>query len=108
MTSHRLSRWIAITVIAASPALAQDAPGPFASFDTASEAVLADPHDLAIGPDGRLYVADKFANRVAVFDPDTLELLETFGEGEVAGAVSRWDDRAPPSGGGSGASARRR
>lgn len=69
----------------ATPALAQDAPGPFASFDLASEAVLADPHDLAIGPDGRLYVADKFGARIAVFDPDTLELIEMLGEGYLPG-----------------------
>ncbi len=55
--------------------------GPFASFDLASDAVLADPHDLAIGPDGRLYVADKFGSRIAVFNPDTLELIEMLGEG---------------------------
>ena len=67
----------------AAPVAAQT---PFATFDRASEPVLNDPHALAIGPDGRLYVADKFANRVAVFDPDTLDLLETFGEGQVAGA----------------------
>ena len=67
------------------PASAQEAPGPFASFDLASEAVLADPHDLAIGPDGRLYVADKFGARIAVFDPDTLELIEMLGEGFLPG-----------------------
>ena len=61
-------------------AVAQEAP-PFAAFDLASEPVLADPHDLAIGPDGRLYVADKFGARIAVFDPETLELLEMLGEG---------------------------
>lgn len=71
----------ALLLCLALPALAQDAPGPFASFDLASEAVLADPHDLAIGPDGRLYVADKFGARIAVFDPDTLELIEMLGEG---------------------------
>ena len=64
-----------------SPALAQAQAGPFASFDLASEPVLADPHDLAIGPDGRLYVADKFGARIAVFDPETLELIEMLGEG---------------------------
>lgn len=58
---------------------------PFASFDLASEAVLADPHDLEIGPDGRLYVADKFGARVAVFDPETLELIEMLGEGLLPG-----------------------
>ena len=70
----------------AGPALAQDAPAPFASFDLASEAILADPHDLAIGPDGRLYVADKFGARIAVFDPETLELIEMLGEGFLPGA----------------------
>lgn len=69
----------------ASPTFAQEAP-PFASFDIASEAVLADPHDLAIGPDGRLYVADKFGDRIAVLDPDTLELIEMLGEGMLPGA----------------------
>ncbi|MEQ9040415.1 MAG: NHL repeat-containing protein [Silicimonas sp.] len=74
-----------LLALMATPALAQDAPGPFASFDLASEAVLADPHDLAIGPDGRLYVADKFGARIAVFDPDTLELIEMLGEGYLPG-----------------------
>lgn len=65
----------------ASSTVAQERQAPFASFDGASEAVLADPHDLAIGPDGRLYVADKFGARIAVFDPETLELIEYLGEG---------------------------
>ena len=83
------------------PAAAQEAP-PFAAFDMASAPVLNDPHDLAFGPDGRLYVADKFANSIAVFDPETLELIEVLGagafpnihdvafgpEGEVAVAVT--------------------
>lgn len=78
-------RHAAVLLLMASAAQAQDAPGPFASFDLASEAVLADPHDLAIGPDGRLYVADKFGARIAVFDPDTLELIEMLGEGYLPG-----------------------
>ncbi len=61
--------------------VAQEAIAPFASFVGASEPVLNDPHDLDFGPDGRLYVADKFGSRIAVLDPDTLELLETFGDG---------------------------
>ena len=77
---------ISVLMLCATPVLAQDQPGPFASFDLASEAVLADPHDLAIGPDGRLYVADKFGARIAVFDPDTLELIEMLGEGFLPGA----------------------
>lgn len=79
-------RWlIFFLAFCAMPVLAQDQPGPFASFDLASEAVLADPHDLAIGPDGRLYVADKFGARIAVLDPDTLELVEMLGEGFLPG-----------------------
>jgi streptogramin lyase len=64
-------------------ASAQDRP--FAAFDAASAAVLNDPHDLAFGPDGRLYVADKFAHRIAVFDPDTLELVEVLADGLLPG-----------------------
>ena len=78
-------RWVGLTLFFALPGWAQDAPAPFASFDLASEAVLADPHDLEIGPDGRLYVADKFGARIAVFDPDTLELIEMLGEGFLPG-----------------------
>ena len=75
---------VAILALAGTPAHAE--PGPFAAFDAASEAVLNDPHDLTLGPDGMLYVADKFANEVAVFDPETLELLWTFGDGALPGA----------------------
>ncbi|WP_068119481.1 Vgb family protein [Tropicimonas marinistellae] len=67
-----------LPVLAAS---AQDSTAPFASFHSASEAILNDPHDLAFGPDGRLYVADKFGSRIAILDPDTLELVGTFGDG---------------------------
>ena len=77
-------RTLALLCLAALPAFAQ-APGPFASFDLASEAVLADPHDLAIGPDGRLYIADKFGARIAVMDAETLELIEFLGEGYLPG-----------------------
>lgn len=70
--------------LTAGALLAQDQP--FASFDLASEPVLNDPHDLEIGPDGHLYVADKFGNRIVVMDAETLELLWTFGDGELPGA----------------------
>jgi len=68
--------------LVASQALAQ---ARFASFDMASKPILNDPHDLTIGPDGRLYVADKFNNRIAVLDADTLELIDSFGDGQLAG-----------------------
>ncbi|GAB4511957.1 MAG: hypothetical protein Tsb0019_07980 [Roseibium sp.] len=66
-------------------ASAEDGPSPFAAFDRAGPEVLRDPHDLAFGPDGRLYVADKFGHRIAVLDPDTLDLLETLSAGKLPG-----------------------
>lgn len=68
-----------------SPAFAEDGPPPFAAFDKAGPEVLRDPHDLAFGPDGRLYVADKFGHRIAVLDPETLELIETLSSGKLPG-----------------------
>ena len=59
---------------------------PFASFVAASDPVLNDPHDLAFGPDGNLYIADKFANQVAIMDPDTLEIISSIGDGGLFGA----------------------
>ncbi|MDC3348328.1 MAG: NHL repeat-containing protein [Paracoccaceae bacterium] len=61
------------------------APNPFASFDKASEPVLNDPHDLAMGPDGHLYIADKFGNQIVVMDAETLEVIRTIGEGAMYG-----------------------
>ncbi|MGG7567123.1 hypothetical protein ACQ5SO_13295 [Rhodovulum sp. DZ06] len=81
---HRPILAAALACALAAPALAEGpAAPPFAAFDGASEQVLADPHDLVIGPDGRLYVADKFAGRIAVFDPDTLELVDSIGGGAL-------------------------
>ena len=58
-----------IILCLACPAFAQET-APFAAFDAASEPDLKDPHDLAIGPDGRLYVADKLANQITLLDKD--------------------------------------
>ncbi len=60
-------------------------PGPFASFDKASAPVLNDPHDLALGPDGHLYIADKFGNQIVVMDAETLEVIRTIGKGALYG-----------------------
>ncbi|MGI9400947.1 MAG: NHL repeat-containing protein [Rhizobiaceae bacterium] len=69
---YLISLWILIAIPVSS--LASEL-APFAAFDAASESVLNDPHDLAIGPDGHLYVADKFAGSIAILDPDTLEIV---------------------------------
>jgi streptogramin lyase len=65
------------------PTLAQDTA--FATFDLASEPVLDDPHDLTIGPSGLLYVADKFANKITILDPNTLAIVGSFGDGALFG-----------------------
>lgn len=82
------------TVLVNSMATAQDNPLPFAAFDLASDAVLNDPHDLAFGPNGMLYIADKFGNRLVVMDPDTLKVIEIIGEGALPGVhdVSFFED----------------
>ena len=75
-------RLFTLLALFAPPAAAQSLDvGPFASFDLASQPILGDPHDLAIGPDNRLYVADKLNARIAVFDPETLEFIEELGAG---------------------------
>ncbi|NNJ67999.1 MAG: hypothetical protein HKP54_08155 [Boseongicola sp.] len=75
-------RLLALLIFLAPPVAAQSFDvGPFASFNLASEPILGDPHDLAIGPDGRLFVADKLNARIAVFDPETLEFIEELGAG---------------------------
>ena len=79
-------RTLTALILLAAPAVAQsDLPGPFASFDLASEPFLGDPHDLAVGPDGRLYVADKLNARIAVLDAETLEFIEELGAGYLPG-----------------------
>ena len=72
---------LAMIALTATPLAAQ----PFASFDLASDPILADPHDLALGPDGLIYVADKFANSVTVLDPETLKLVDILGANRFPG-----------------------
>ena len=75
-------RFLLFWLMMALPAAAQ---GPFATFERASDPVLNDPHDLTIGPDGRLYVADKFGGRIVVMDAVSLEQLEVIDEGRLPG-----------------------
>ncbi len=74
-----------LVVFMALSAKAQNKPRPFATFDRAGPSVLHDPHDLAFGPDGRLYVADKFASRIAILDPETMDLVGSIGDGQLFG-----------------------
>lgn len=73
-------RFILALFLMAAPAWGQNA---FATFDKASEAVLKDPHDLAFGPDGMLYIADKFGGNIVIMDPETLEITGTIGDGRL-------------------------
>ena len=77
-------RILLVICLTALPAAARaENPGPFAAFDAASEPFLSNPHDLILGPDGRLYVADVGGNRIAVLDPETLELVGEIGAGAL-------------------------
>jgi DNA-binding beta-propeller fold protein YncE len=52
----------------------------------ASKTSLDNPHDLKLSPDGRwLFVSDVGNNRIAVLDPQTLELVTAFGEDHQSG-----------------------
>ncbi len=66
-------------------AQAQNNPRPFATFDRAGPEVLNDPHDLAFGPDGKLYVADKFNSRITVLGPGTMGMVGSIGDGQLFG-----------------------
>lgn len=57
-----------------------------ATFVSASDVELENPHDLKLSPDGtQLFVSDVGNNRVVVLDPETLELIYTFGADHQAG-----------------------
>lgn len=73
---------VLLCALCALPAAAQ---GVFATFDRASDAILNDPHDLTIGPDGLLYVADKFGGGIVVLDPETLALIRVIDAGRLPG-----------------------
>jgi DNA-binding beta-propeller fold protein YncE len=54
-------------------------------YEAVSDVIYAHPHDVLVSPDGKLlYVADNGNDRIAVLDAHSLELLGSFGEGEVA------------------------
>jgi DNA-binding beta-propeller fold protein YncE len=52
----------------------------------ASTTPLENPHDIKLSPDGRyLFVSDVGNNRVAILDPESLELRGEFGSGHQSG-----------------------
>ncbi len=56
------------------------------TFQAASSAVLSNPHDLKLSPDGQyLFVSDTGNNRIVILDPDTLALISTFGADHQSG-----------------------
>lgn len=57
-----------------------------AVFEHGSTTPLDNPHDLKLSPDGRyLMVSDVGNDRIAILDPDSLELLGEFGSAHQAG-----------------------
>lgn len=67
--------------------LAGPAAGQFrAEFLGASTVDLENPHDLKLSPDGKyLFVSDVGNDRVAILDPETLELVAEFGADHQSG-----------------------
>lgn len=56
------------------------------TFVQASRPMLSNPHDLKLTPDGRyLFVSDVGNNRVAILNPETLELVGAFGSDHQSG-----------------------
>ena len=79
------------TLLLAVTLISTTAPAAFAdkvtmTFLRASTVDLENPHDLKLSPDGRhLHVSDVGNNRIAILDPETLELVATFGADHQSG-----------------------
>ena len=72
-----------VCIIAAWPAAASELA---LTYLGASSVALDNPHDLKLSADGRyLYVSDVGNNRIAILDPQTLELLGEFGADHQSG-----------------------
>ncbi len=78
----RLTSLVGLIVLVPGWAQAQ---APFATFERASAPILNDPHDLTLGPDGHLYIADKFGHRIVIMDADTLDLIDVIDAGKLPG-----------------------
>jgi DNA-binding beta-propeller fold protein YncE len=77
----------ALLIFVAALAVCSAAAGELSvTYLAASNTALDNPHDLKLSPDGRyLYVADVGNNRVAILDPETLELRGEFGADHQSG-----------------------
>lgn len=79
---HRLCIVLLLGLAAAQAA----AGGLRAEFAGASEVPLDNPHDLKLSPGGEyLFVSDVGNNRVAILDPESLELVASFGSDHQSG-----------------------
>lgn len=84
-TLHRLPVALALLVLAACVA-AQPPPPVLKAVQLAEFAEgIAQPHDAALSPDGKLlYLTDMANSRMVVLDAMTLKLAGTFGKGELS------------------------
>lgn len=83
-TRRRYPMRILIALIALLTGLPATAQTAFATFEAASDPVLENPHDLVLGPDGRLYVSDLGNHRIAVLDPVSLAVVGEIGAGALS------------------------
>ncbi len=81
-----VQRFLLTAVLVVSCQIPVAAAEPTFEFLGASTAALGNPHDLKLSPDGRyLFVADVDNNRVAILDPESLELVAEFGADHQSG-----------------------
>ncbi|MDH3389979.1 MAG: beta-propeller fold lactonase family protein, partial [Gammaproteobacteria bacterium] len=75
-----------ILVLAGLTAVAAQAAEVKLTFVGASSVALENPHDLKLSADGKfLFVSDVGNNRVAILDPQTLDLIADFGSDHQSG-----------------------
>ncbi|WP_282608159.1 NHL repeat-containing protein [Pelagibius sp. Alg239-R121] len=77
---------LALVCLVGYSALSVAIAAPEFEFLGASSADLDNPHDLKLSPDGRyLFVSDVDNNRVAILDPESLDLVAEFGSDHQSG-----------------------
>jgi len=77
---------LVILMLAGLTAVAVQAADVKLTFVGASNTALENPHDLKLSPNGEyLFVSDVGNNRVAILDPQTLDLIADFGSDHQSG-----------------------